>query len=129
MQACRFTITTSVDETENTITREGTIQIEDGVCTLRYKEENAMVGITLQKGTARIDRDGDYSLQMRLEEGKITQSLLSIGGTQGEIVTKTHRVKYAQEGKIFKLSLCYDLIFSEEVQKTKLNLKGQIKDR
>ena len=130
MQACKFTINTSVDEVESAVARVGTIQVEDGIFVLCYEEENARVIITLQKGVARIDRDGDYSLQMQLEEGKTTKSLLSIGGTQGGIVTKTHRVKYSQEGKVFKLSLRYDLIFSEdEVQKTKLNLKGQIKDR
>ena len=130
MQACKFTINTSVDEVESAVARVGTIQVEDGIFVLCYEEENARVIITLQKGVARIDRDGDYSLQMQLEEGKTTKSLLSIGGTQGGIVTKTHRVKYSQEGKVFKLSLRYDLIFSQdEVQKTKLNLKGQIKDR
>lgn len=130
MQPCKFAITTSIDEQENSVTYVGTINAcEEGIH-LAYKDGEANVSITLQKGVVIIDRQGDYALHMRLEEGKKTESLLSIGGSQGSVLTQTHYVKYALEGNRFRLSLRYDLIFSEaEIQKTKLNLKGQIRNR
>ena len=128
MQACKFTIITAVDEKENTVTYDGKIDIGDAIIVLLYEEGASQVCITLQKGVALIDRQGDYSLRLRLEEGKAKESGLGIGGSEGTILTKTHRVKYSFANNIFKLSLCYDLIFSEgEAQRMKLNLKGLIK--
>ena len=130
MQACKFTITTSVDGIENTVSHVGSIDVSEERVTLTYKENDSQVCITLQKGRAQIDRRGDYSLSLRLEEGKTLESALGIGGTEGGVFIKTHRVKYSLDGNIFKLSLRYDLIFSEEeLQKMKLNLKGIIKNR
>ena len=77
-----------------------------------------------------IDRQGDYSLRLRLEEGKTTESFFGIGASEGKILVKTHRVKHLFEGVTLKLSLRYDLIFAEnEVQKMKLNATAQIKKR
>ena len=130
MQPCKFTITTSVDEKETTVIYEGKIDVSDTMVVLTYQEGGSQICITLQKGIALIDRQGDYSLRLRLEEGKVHESALGIGGAEGKVLTKAHRVKYSREGNVFKLSLRYDLIFMEdEVQKMKLNLKGQIKDR
>lgn len=130
MQACEFKITTTVDEKENTIIYDGKIDVSDTMVVLTYQEGASQVCITLQKGVAFIDRQGDYTLRLHLEEGKLHESGLGIGGAEGNVLTKTHRVKYSLEGKVFKLSLRYDLIFmADEVQKMKLNLRGKIKDR
>ena len=68
-------------------------------------------------------------MRLHLEEGKTKESGLGIGGAEGNVLTKTHRVKYSLERNVFKLSLRYDLIFmKDEVQKMKLNLKAQIKE-
>ena len=128
MQACKFTIITSVDEKENPVIYDGKIDIGEAMVVLAYEEGASQICITLQKGIALIDRQGDYSLRLHLEEGKTKESGLGIGGAEGNILTKTHRVKYSFANNIFKLSLCYDLIFAEdEVQRMKLNLKAQIK--
>ena len=128
MQACKFTITTAVDEKENTVVYNGNIAVEDTVTKLTYAAENSNVCITLQKGVALIERQGDYTLRLRLEEGKTHTGVLGIGGAEGNVSIKTHRVKYSLENGVLKLSLRYDLIFSEdEIQKTKLNLKAHIR--
>lgn len=129
MQACRFTITTAVDEKENTVIYYGKIDVSETMVVLTYEEGASQICITLQKGIALIDRQGDYSLRLHLEEGKTKESGLGIGGAEGNVLTKTHRVKYSLERNVFKLSLRYDLIFmKDEVQKMKLNLKAQIKE-
>ena len=128
MQACKLTITTTVDEKENTVVYDGKIDVEETAVVLTYEEGASLICITLQKGIALIDRQGDYSLRLHLEEGKTKEGGLGIGGSEGDILTKTHRVKYSFANNIFKLSLCYDLIFMEgEAQRMKLNLKAQIK--
>jgi uncharacterized beta-barrel protein YwiB (DUF1934 family) len=128
MQACKFIITTTVDEKENTVVHNGNLSVEDTMTKLTYAEERAHVCITLQKGIALIERQGDYTLRLRLEEGKTHVGVLGIGGAEGNVSIKTHRVKYSLENGVFKLSLGYDLIFSgKEIQKTKLNLKAHIR--
>ena len=128
MQACKFTITTAVDEKENTVVYDGKIDVRETMVILTYEEGGSQICMTLQKGVALIDRQGDYSLRLHLEEGKTMESGLGIGGSEGTILTKTHRVKYSLMNNIFKLSLCYDLIFTEdEVQWMKINLRAQIK--
>ena len=113
MQACRFTITTAVDEKENTVIYYGKIDVSETMVVLTYEEGASQICITLQKGIALIDRQGDYSLRLHLEEGKTKESGLGIGGAEGNVLTKTHRVKYSLERNVFKLSL---------------NLKAQIKE-
>lgn len=130
MQSCKFTITTSVDEQENTVVYDGKIDLGEVNTVLTYEDGGSRVCITLQKGMAFIDRQGDYSLRLRLEEGETHESGLGINGAEGKVFTRAHRVKYTFDRNIFKLSLRYDLIFTEnEVQKMKLNLKAQIKNR
>lgn len=130
MHACKFTITTAVDEKENTVIYDGKIDIDDSMVVLTYEDGASLVCITLQKGIALIDRQGDYSLRLHLEEGKTHESGLGIGGSEGKVLTKAHHIKYTFNRNVFKLSLRYDLIFMEdEVQKMKLNLTARIKDR
>jgi uncharacterized beta-barrel protein YwiB (DUF1934 family) len=130
MQSCKLTITTSVDEQENTVVYDGKIDKGEANTVLTYEDGASRVCITLQKGVAFIDRQGDYSLRLRLEEGETHESNLGINGAEGKVFTRAHRVKYTLDRNIFKLSLRYDLIFTEnEVQKMKLNLKAQIKNR
>ena len=130
MQSCKLTITTVVDEQVNTVAYDGKIDIGETKTILTYEEGLSQICITPQKGIALIDRQGDYSLHLYLEEGTTHESKLGINGAEGKVFTKAHRIKYALEHNIFKLSLRYDLIFTEnEVQKMKLNLKAQIKNR
>ena len=129
MQNCKLTIVTSVDDTENTVVRNGKIEAKESSVVLTYEEENALICMTFQKGLAFIDRQGDYTLRLPLEEGKTHEGVLGIGSAEGKVGITTHRVKYTLQGNLFKLSMRYDLIFTEnEVQKTKLNLKAQIRN-
>lgn len=48
MQACRMTITTSADGVENTIVREGKMEISLSEVILYYREENAFIRMRLQ---------------------------------------------------------------------------------
>ena len=129
MQACKFTITTAVDGETNAAVKVGTIDVLDEKTVLRYQEESASVCIALQKGEAVIDRQGDYFLHLPLSQGKITLGNIGLGGSEGKISIQTHTVKYSQSGKVFRLSLRYDLIFSqEERQKMQLNLRATVKE-
>lgn len=129
MQTCKFTIVTAVDGEENTLIKQGDIDISEDAVVLRYDEENARVCITLQKGKAHVVRQGDYSLSLPLEQGKNTEGVLSLGGSDGKIALQTYTVKYIRMGSVFKLSLRYDLIFSEEErQKMQLNVRATIKE-
>ena len=127
VQACNFRITTTVDGQENTVLRSGQIEeVEDGFL-LFYSEESANVTIRLGKGFAVIDRQGDYSLHILLKLGKTQEGLLGLGGSQGKVLVQTHHLKYGLEGRSFKLSVGYDLLFGEEKQKMRLHLRAQIR--
>ena len=130
MQDCRLTIITSTDGQENTVGYDGKIDVCEGVVRLIYNEKDAAICITAQKGLVVIERTGDYSLRLHLEEGKKTDGLLGIGGAVGKVQTETYRAKYLLDECVLKLSLRYNLIFSAmEVQEMKLNIKAQIKKR
>ena len=66
MQNCKLTMTTSVDGQENTVAYQGTIKVADRLIVLNYAEGESTICITLQKGVVLIDRQGDYSLRLRL---------------------------------------------------------------
>ena len=128
MQTCKFTITTAVDGEENTLIKQGSIDFSQEGVVLRYEDEGAKVCIRLQKGKADVLRQGDYSLSLPLEEGKTTDGRLGLGGADGTIAVQTYTVKYAKDGKVFKLALRYDLLFSrEERQRMQLNLRATLK--
>lgn len=129
MQGCKFTITTAVDGEENTVVKKGNIDFLENSVVLQYAEESANVCITLQKGEATVVRQGDYSLSLALKQGKQTEGNIGLDGADGRIAIQTHNVKYAKERNVFKLSLRYDLIFSqEEKQKMQLKLRASLKE-
>ena len=128
MQACRVTITTSVDGAENTINREGECLLSVFGCELRYREENAAIRILLKGETAEIERVGDYSLRLNLERGRQTVGYLGIGGSEGEIGVFAHTVAYSMGKDSLLLSLRYDLLLGGELQKMKLRLLARVKD-
>ena len=128
MQACKFTITTAVDGEISTVVKSGRMNILDDRFILYYQEEGANVCIVLQKNEAVIDRQGDYLLHLPLQQGEMSVGSIGLGGSDGKISIQTHSVKYSQDRNLFKLSLRYDLIFSEEErQKMRLNLRATLK--
>ena len=126
MKACKLTITTTADGVENSITREGEMELSLSKVLLRYREENAFVMIILEGDTAKIEREGDYSLRLQLKEGEVLTGEIGIGGAGGEIQTFAHRVAYSVSKDSLLLSLKYDLIISGEKQEMKLRLLSRV---
>ena len=127
MQACRMTITTSADGVENTIVREGKMELSLSEVILCYREENAFIRMRLQGENAEIERQGDYSLYLTLKRGEICKGEIGIGGNGGEIETYAHKINYSISKDSVLLSLHYDLIISGEKQKMKLRLISRLK--
>lgn len=129
MKPCVLTITTTADDVENTIVREGEIELSPICVLLCYREENAFVCMKLQGESAEIERQGDYTLRLSLKKDEICEGELGIGGTGGLIQTFTHRIAYSVSKDSLLLSLHYDLIIGGERQKMKIRLLGRLKQR
>lgn len=127
MNTCDLTITTAVDGQESKISRTGKIDYTDGTTVLEYHEENAQVRILLKDGRAEIDRRGDYSLKLLLEEGKRTQGNIGVGGSEGQIGIHASRVQYAETEGVLRIFLQYTLLFGAETQRMKLHICAKIK--
>ena len=120
MKACKVTITTKTDGQENTIVREGEMEATASCVTIAYKEEDALVSMRLQNETAEIERQGDYSLRLRLERGVLHKGELGLGGSCGEIETFAHAIQYSVTETSVLASLRYDLLFGTEKQEISL---------
>lgn len=125
MKACRLAITTTAEGVENSIDREGEMELSLSKVLLRYREENAFVFIKLEGETAEIERQGDYTLRLCLKRGKLAKGKIGLGGDDGEIETFAHRVLYFVSKDSILLSLHYDLIISGEKQEMKLRLTSR----
>ena len=122
MQACKVTIATTVDGKTTEIVRDGEMSIENNGVKLRYTEENAQVLLCYEKGEVVIDRQGDYTMRLRMKKGETCDGVLGIGGSQGAIQTKTDRLAYSLKDDSFMLSLHYDLLIGNETQKMRIRL-------
>ncbi len=122
MQACRLTITTVADGNESTISRKGEFDLSLEKITVCYREENALVRITLQGEKAEMERRGDYDLSLRLHRGEKTEGCIGMGGSEGAISLYAHKVAYSVGKDSLLLSLHYDLLISGEKQEMKLRL-------
>ena len=122
---CQVTVETTADGKKTKIAREGELQITPTGATLSYAEENANVTLTLQNGTAQIVRQGDYTLCMRLEKVKTTSASLSLGGSVGEMQTKTERIGYAIQDKELSLQLKYTLFATGEPQRMQVKIHAK----
>ena len=128
MQACKLSITTTADGVENSITREGEMELSLSQVSLRYREENALVCIRLQGESAEIERQGDYTLALCLIRGERSTGKIGLGGSCGEIETCAHKVSYSISKDSLLLSLHYDLLISGEKQEMKLRLIARFKE-
>lgn len=128
MKTCRLTITTIADGVENSIVREGKMELALSGAELVYREENALVAVKLHDSMAEIIREGDYTLRLFLEEGKQTLGAIGIGGAEGEIQTFARRIAYSVSKDSLLLSLHYDLMISGETQEMKLRLLSRFEE-
>ena len=125
MKACKVTITTMADGQENTIVRDGEMELSASKITLVYREPSAAVRMQLEGETAIVERMGDYTLRLHLSRGKITEGEIGIGGSSGPIQSFTHRVNYSATENSLLLALRYDLIISGDTQKMQLRLTSR----
>jgi len=128
MKVCKVTITTVADGRENTITRKGEMDVSSVGGILRYQEENAKVNVRLQGNSATIERFGDYTLFLPLEQNVFCDGEIGIGGSGGTVKTYAHKIAYAVTKDSLLLSLHYDLIISGEVQKIRLRLLARYEE-
>lgn len=128
MQNCRVTIATSVDSgQETTVSRSGKLHFKpDGSCLLQYSETQAKVCMEIEENAVKIDRLGDYELHLQLKTGETCSGLIGIGGSNGEVQTKTKLLEFKESENGILLLLKYDLIVSGEEQKMKLRLHAKI---
>ena len=122
MRKCKVTITTLADGSENTITRLGEMEMSSSGGYLSYQEENAKVCIRLQGALATIERVGDYSLLLPLEQNVFHDGEIGIGGGSGTVQTYAHKIAYVTTKDSLLLLLHYDLIISGDIQKVRLRL-------
>ena len=125
MRKCRVTITTVVDGQENTIAREGEMELFNTSATLIYREENAATRICLKGEQADIERIGDYTMRLHLIRGKLTDGEIGLGGASGGIQSFTHRIQYSTTEQSLLLSLGYDLMISGETQRMQIRLMAR----
>lgn len=125
MRKCRVTITTSVDGQENTIAKEGEMELSLASATLIYREENGATRIFVESEKAEIERIGDYTMRLYLIRGELTEGEIGLGGSSGNIQSFTHRIQYSVTEKSLLLSLRYDLMISGEVQKMQIRLNAR----
>lgn len=122
MKSCNVKITTSVDGRETDFVGQGEMQLYARSADLRYQDGQAFVRLTVCDETATVERQGDYSLGLRLERGKFCDGTLGIGGAEGNVQVYTHRVVYSIGDNSLLLFLHYDLLIGTESQKMKVRL-------
>ena len=122
MQTCDVMISTKTNGQENKISRHGEMELSLTSAKVSYIEENARVTLALENGVVTIARDGDYSLFLVLERGKIREGSLGINGSEGSIHTNTYRVAYSLTENSLLLSLHYDLLTGGDPQRMKIRL-------
>lgn len=122
MQACYVTISTTADGNKTEIVREGEMDLFSCAANIAYVEENARVSVSVYNNTAKVVRQGDYTLRLNLEEGKITVGSIGVEGAEGEILIKTHEIAYRIAETFVVILLRYDLLIGDEKQEMSLRL-------
>ena len=119
-----MTIRTTVDQVESRFSCKAEMELSSLSALLRYTEENAVVSIEVGKKETLIERRGDYSMRLCLQENTRTQGSLSIGGGEGILEVFTKRIDYSITKNSLLLRLDYTLHFGDEVQEMALRLKA-----
>lgn len=122
MQACKITLTTSVDGKEAQIVRTGSVSLSLSKAVVCYREENAELTLIFEKEGVKLERRGDYALSLLLKQGEISKGTLGFGESVGEIRVQAHKISYSVGKDCLLASLHYDLLFGEERQEMKLRL-------
>ena len=128
MKKAKLTIHTQVDgQQETTATFDADMQLSLNSAVLSYVDGEAKVTLLLQNGEVSIRREGDYTLNLHLVEGKELPASLGILGNEGRIRTQTKSIQYSMTRESLLLSIKYAILFSEEErQEMKLRLIARI---
>ena len=119
---CTLQITSTVDGQENVFSTKGKIDLSVENPKICYWEENSVVRLTFQGETARVEREGDYSLKINLERDVMQKGSLGIGGQEGEICAYAHKVTYTISENSLLALLHYDLWIGGEPQQMQLRV-------
>ncbi len=125
MSICKLTVTTTVDGRKTQTVRMGKMERTGEGATLSYREENARVALTLDGKAALVVREGDYALRLPLRQGETQEGVLGVGGSEGKILVRAYRVEYAIEEKGVLAKLHYALLFGEDAQDMRLEIRAQ----
>jgi len=122
MQTCRVTIATTIDGKTTEIVREGKMSLQEGIARIIYTEENAEITLVFNNREVCIERVGDYTMRLRMKKGEICDGEIGISGSTGRVQTQVTRLAYSLKNDSFMLSLHYDLLLGDAIQKTKIRL-------
>lgn len=126
LQNCTVEISTTVDGVETQIKRKGKLGLFPRSVELSYTDENANVQLRLQGETATIERTGDYTLRLCLENGQTRSGWLGIGGAEGELQVFTRKIAYLIGKNSLLASLQYTLRIGDEPQEMKLRISARV---
>ena len=129
MRNCKLNITSMVDGQENVFSVEGKMDLSIERPKICYREDNAVIRVVFQGETARIEREGDYSLKIYLERGTFQNGSLGIGGQEGEICAYAHKVSYTIGKDSLLALLHYDLLIGDVPQRMQLRLVARALDK
>ena len=119
-------MTTTTDGTKNTFFMEGELEILPTSIFVRYSEENARVVIHGQEDFVCIEREGDYSMKLPLQKGKLQTGELGIGNQTGAIQVDTREIAMTKKQDGLLLHLGYDLHIGNEKQEMQLKLLAKV---
>ena len=127
MKACVVKINTVIDGVERSVQKSGEMSLDTLSATLVYNEDGATVTLTLENDVLNVLRVGDYSLQLRIEEGKEHFGKLGIAGSIGEIAIRTKKLTYSLTRNSWLLLAKYTLLTGGEPQETSIRIQAKFR--
>lgn len=129
MQACDISINTTVDGEKSSFSCKGNMELSVCGAQIAYSEPNASVKVALDKETATVIRQGDYTLSLLLKRGEMTIGTLGIGGNEGELQVYAYKIEYSIRENAVMAILHYDLLMGEGRQEMKLRIVARANDK
>ena len=125
MDACVLTITTTTDGQESTVSYDGELKLFVDGADIRYQDGQSTVIMEIRRAGVSVLRQGDYTLKLRLEEGKRKVGAIGIGGSEGEVFTQTEKLAYSVSERSLLLKAEYALLIGGERQEMKLRIHAK----
>ena len=115
-------MTTAVDGKESNFVLNGEMEVVENTIKIQYTDKDANVKIDIEENVVQVLRQGDYLLRLRLIQGQLTESVIGIQGSEGEIKTFAEKIAYSLRKDSLLLTMRYDLIMGNETQKMQFRL-------